>query len=317
MRFGIIGTNTISSWFVEACGRTDGRARPSAVYSRDLARGRAFADRHEIGSAVDDLDALFDQVDAVYVASPIAAHHDQAIRAIEAGRHVLVEKTMGASADEVHAILASARGNDVVAMEAMRAVHTPVHRLIREALPRLGTLRHARIDKLQYSSRYDAFRRGEVANAFDPGLGNSAIADIGVYCLQPALDWFGRPRAVTGGSVWLANGFEAGGSMTLAQDGFVAGLSWSKIAQGVAPCAIHGEDGALSFDDPADLTYVRWHPRNGEIETLWEQAPASPAASMHHEVNAFADQVEAGALDEHWAQVSVLSRTLMDAHLAR
>lgn len=317
MRFGIIGTNTISTWFTEACSRTDGRARPAAVHSRDLVRARAFADRHGIEHAVDHLDALFAHVDAVYIASPIYAHHEQAIRAIEAGCHVLVEKTMGSSADEVRAIFDTARSSGVVAMEAMRSVHTPSHRAIHGALPRLGTLRHARIDKLQYSSRYDAFRRGEVLNAFDPALGNSALADIGVYCLQPALDWFGRPRGVTGASAWLSNGFEAGGSMTLAHDGFVVGLSWSKVATGISPSAVTGEDGTLSFDDPAEPTYVRWHPRGGEARTLWEAPLASPAATMHHEILAFADQVDAGALDEHWASISLTSRTLMDAHLAR
>ncbi|MFT3876858.1 MAG: Gfo/Idh/MocA family oxidoreductase [Propioniciclava sp.] len=317
MRFGIIGTNTISTWFVEACSSTDGRAQPVAVLSRDLDRARAFADQYGIEHAVDDLDALIELVDAVYIASPIYAHHDQAMRAIQAGRHVLVEKTMGASAAEVRALLETARARGVVAMEAMRSVHTPYHRVIRDALPRLGALRHAHIEKLQYSSRYDAFRNGEILNAFNPALGNSALADIGVYCLEPALDWFGRPRGVSGASVWLHNGVEAGGSMTLAYDGFVATLTWSKIATGVAPSTIAGEDGALSFDDPSEPSYIRWHPRGGEPETLWECPRGPLAGTMHHEVLDFVDQTDAGALDERWATLTLTARSLMDAHLAR
>lgn len=72
LRFGIVGTNFISEWFTAAC-RATGRAEAAAVYSRDLGRGQAFADAQGIGSAFDDLDALIDAVDAVYIASPNAA----------------------------------------------------------------------------------------------------------------------------------------------------------------------------------------------------------------------------------------------------
>lgn len=109
LRFGIIGTNFISEWFAAACRETGGRAEPVAVYSRDLGRGRAFADANGVGTAHDDLDALIEAVDAVYVASPNAAHHPQAMRAIEAGRHVLVEKVIGVSSAQVEEIVAAAR----------------------------------------------------------------------------------------------------------------------------------------------------------------------------------------------------------------
>lgn len=175
--------------------------RDAYIHSRDAARARQFADKIGVAGAYDDLDQLAAAVDAVYVASPVTSHHPQAIQAISAGRHVLVEKTMGATAGEVADILAAAERAGVVAMEAVRNVHAPAYRIVRDALAEIGVPRHARFEKLQYSSRYDAFRAGAVPNAFDPGLGNSALADIGVYCLQPTLDLFGTPPRTTGASV--------------------------------------------------------------------------------------------------------------------
>ncbi len=317
VRFGIVGTNFISEWFAQACRDTNGRAEAVAVCSRDRARASAFAQRIGAADGFDDLDRMADVVDAVYVASPVSAHHGQAVQAIGAGRHVLVEKTMGASAAEVSDILAQATQQGVVAMEAVRNVHTPTHRLIGDALARVGEVRHVRFEKLQYSSRYDRFRAGEVLNAFDPSLGNSALADIGVYCLQPALDLLGAPARTCGASVWLNNGFEAGGSLQLDYGRAVADVVYSKVAAGSSPSVINGEDGWITLNDPAETSRVTFTGRDGRSEVLLDAGAIEPGPTMVHEVCDFVDQVEAGETDVRWSDLSLLARRLMDEHLAR
>ncbi len=314
VRFGIIGTNVISEWFVAACRRTEGAAEPAAVLSRVATKGETFAATHGVPSATTDLATLVDLVDAFYVASPNALHHPQAMAAIAAGRHVLVEKVMGTSAAQVDEILDAARRRGVVAMEATRHLHAPTHRLVRDTLPRLGRLRQARFAKCQYSSRYDRFRAGEVPNAFDPALGNSALADIGVYVLQPALDLFGQPDRAYGSSVRLRNGFEGAGSMTLTYPDLLVELAWSKITAQVTPSYVLGEDGALTVDDVAEPSRIELHLR-GQAPEVLHDAPNSPAATLHHEVLAFVDQVRAGVSDPRWSQVTRASRALMDQHL--
>lgn len=315
LRFGVVGTNFISDWFVDACRRTHGRAEAVAVLSRGRESGEAFAARHAITQVFQDLAEMAETVDAVYVASPNAAHHGQAIQAIEAGRHVLVEKVMGTSATQVDEIFDAARQHAVVAMEATRHLHAPAQELLREALPRVGVLRQVRFAKCQYSSRYDRFLAGERLNAFDPSLENSALADIGVYVLQAAVDLFGTPLSRTGSSIHLANGFEGAGSMTLTHDGFLVDLSWSKITQGVGPSVILGEDGAITVDDLAEPSLIQLHQRGGAVTTLLD-APTSPAQTMHHEIEAFAAQVAAGVTNPRWTEVTCTSRRLMDEHFA-
>lgn len=317
LRFGIVGTNFVSAWLVAACRRTDGRCEPVAVCSRDLTRAEDFARRNAIEHSFDDLAAMAESVDAVYIASPIAAHHEQALLAIEAGRHVLIEKTMGASASEVEGILTAAAKRGVVAMEGVRNLHAPAHALVRDALPRVGEVRHVRFEKLQYSSRYDRFKAGEAPNAFDPALGNAALSDIGVYCLQPALDLFGTPPRSGGASVWLPNGFEAGGTLQLDYGTLVADLTYSKVANSVTPSVISGEDGSLTIDDMAETSRVVFHDRDGEQTVLLGGPPVAAPDTMHHELLAFADQVDAGVTDPRWSTISLTSRALMDEHLQR
>lgn len=317
LRIGIIGTNFISEWFAQACQASGGRARAVGVCSRTPDRARAFADQIGAEFAVTELDQLAEQVDAIYIATPILTHHPQAMAAIAAGKHVLVEKTMGASAAQVAEILTAAEQAGVVAMEAVRNVHTPTHQLIRETLTRLGTIRQVHFEKLQYSSRYDKFRAGEQLNAFDPALANSALADIGVYCLQPAIDLFGEPARSSGASIWLANGFEGGGSMQLDYGSALVDVVYSKITAGVGPNVINGEDAALVIDDLAEPTRMEIRHRGGFSEVLFDSPGTKPADTMVSEVLDFVDQVEAGAVDPRWSQLSLISRRLMDEQLAR
>ncbi len=322
LRFGVVGTNVISDWFVQACGRTGGRARVSAVVSRATATGTSFAARHGIAGVFTDVDSLTAEVDAVYIASPNALHHGQAMRAIAAGKHVLVEKVMGTSAAEVGEIFDAARVHRVVAMEATRPLHAPAHRAVREALVRLGAIRQVSFAKCQYSSRYDRVRAGESARAFDPAFGNSALADIGVYVLEPAIDLFGVPRTVSGSSVVLPNGFEGAGSMTLGYGGQVVDLAWSKITEGVLPSVILGEEGALVIDDLAEPSLIGFRRRAqgrsyGEAETVFAAPGAAPSDSMHFQILDFLRQIDTGVTDPQWTDVTLESRRLMDAHLGR
>ena len=63
--------------------------------------------------------------------------------------------------------------------EAMRPAFDPVADIISSEISKLGAIRHAHLEYCQYSSRYDRFKSGEVLNAFDPQICNSALADIG------------------------------------------------------------------------------------------------------------------------------------------
>lgn len=319
LRFGIVGTNFVSAWFAAASRRAG--CEPAAVFSRDQARAEEFAGEHSIPRALDSLPALLAEptVDAVYLASPNAAHLPQALQALQAGKHVLCEKTLGTDLAQTQQIVSTARELGLVVLEAVRPVHDPVYDLIRENLPRLGALRQARFEKLQYSSRYDRVRAGEQLNAFDPSLGNSALADIGVYTLQPALNLFGTPVRTCGASVRLANGFEASGTLVLDYDSLVVTCNWSKITEGVTgePSVIIGEQAAMTIDSLSQPGVIRVHERGGAVHTLLDDGGRTDWSNMPAEIAAFAGFVERGEFPERFAELSLTTRALMDEQLAR
>lgn len=85
-------------------------------------RAKAFAQKHGAGSWCTDLEELAeaDDVDAVYIASPNSLHCGQAIQMMRHGKHVLCEKAAASNSRELEGMLAAARENRVVFLEAMR-----------------------------------------------------------------------------------------------------------------------------------------------------------------------------------------------------
>ena len=105
IRVATIGTSTITERFADAVRAADAGGdgiRIDVAFSRDAARGRAFADRIGVPRTATDLDALVrsGDIDAVYVGSPNGVHAEQARRAIAAGVHVFLEKPATPTAEE-------------------------------------------------------------------------------------------------------------------------------------------------------------------------------------------------------------------------
>jgi len=207
IRFGMVGTGFIADW-VLAGARQDARFEAAAICSRNQATADAFAAKHGIPHTFTSLEEMARSplVDAVYIASPNALHASQSILCMSGGKHVLCEKPLASNAREARAMIEAARRYGVVLMEAMIATLNPNFRIVREQLPRLGTIRRYFASYCQYSSRYDKFREGVVLNAFDPSLSNGAMMDIGVYTVYPMVALFGRPQAVDAQGVVLSSG---------------------------------------------------------------------------------------------------------------
>ena len=114
VRWGVLGAGDV-------CDRKSGpplhqvqNSTISLVHRRNAAAGRAFADRFDGARYVSDPETFFDsaEVDAVYVATPHDLHHAHTLRALKAGKHVLVEKPMAITVDECDEMIRAAREAD-------------------------------------------------------------------------------------------------------------------------------------------------------------------------------------------------------------
>jgi scyllo-inositol 2-dehydrogenase (NADP+) len=110
---GIIGAGWVAGARHAPSYLKDGRARVSAVYDPDLSRARRLATRFEVPYATDSLDKLLERSrDAVSICTPPMSHKDLAVKALAAGKHVLVEKPMAMNSLEAKAMVAASEKAD-------------------------------------------------------------------------------------------------------------------------------------------------------------------------------------------------------------
>jgi predicted dehydrogenase len=191
--WGIAGTGSIATRFAHALRRVPD-AHLGAVGSRTPARAQEFASALDVPVAHGSFEELVADgaVDVLYLASPHSEHHRQAVLALTAGKHVLVEKPMALSARQVQEMVAAARAGGGFLMEAMWTRFLPAYVRLRELLGEglLGPL--SRVESaLGFAAPYDPTHR-----IYRPDLGGGVLLDMGVYPLQLAQLVLGEPTGV-------------------------------------------------------------------------------------------------------------------------
>lgn len=295
IRFGVIGTNWITDELIEAAATTEDFVL-TAVCSRTEQRAAEFAAKHQIPHIFTDVEkmAASGVIDAVYIASPNALHAEQAIICMNHGLHVLCEKPAASNAREFRAMVAAARKNRVVLMEAMKSTVTPNFAAVRDHLPKIGTVRRYTAAFCQYSSRYDAYKQGKLPNAFNPALSNGALMDLGTYCIYPMVVLFGRPRDIKAQAVMLESGVDGQGSILFTFPGMEAAAFYSKISDSSFGGEIQGESGTIVIDKISRMDDVELRFRNGGSERIGQiQSPLT----MVYEVNEFVRCIRSGKLE--------------------
>lgn len=322
VRFGVVGTNFITDWVIDSA-RLDPRFELSAVCSRSRGRGEEFALRHAIPHVFTSLEEMVagDVVDAVYIASPNYAHARQAITCMSHGKHVLCEKPMASNAREAGEMIAASRRYGVALMEGMMPTLTPAFAAVRANVERVGCLRRYFASYCQYSSRYDRFKAGEAVNAFDPGLSNGALMDIGIYTIYPMVVLFGRPRLVIATGMKLHTGADGQGTVIFRYDGMDAVVMYSKIADSLLPAEIEGESGVMTIDNIHEMRRVELNLRSGNItggkgavRTVLDLTPAQPEEGYYYEISHFLTMIEEGRResDVNSHSNSLLTMQLLD-----
>lgn len=310
IRFATVGTGWIVDYFLEGAAMVEGFVH-TAVYSRTEEKGRAFAKKHGVEKVYTSLEALAadPEVDAVYIASPNVCHSPQAALFLQAGKHVLCEKPMAATKQEVADLYALAHQNDCALLEAMTSLYPPQRRILEDALTRIGPIRQVRFGYCQFSSKYAAFRRGELPNIFNPAMQTGSLMDIGVYCVYPALFLFGRWETVTAHAVRHENGIDLCGTACLTYPERIVTLSYSKVGDGFAPSELIGEEGTVTIDRLSRLDGIRLCTRE-KTELLYQSCPADHP--MKFEAEAFRDAcLHPENRDPEWEQLALCAAETM------
>jgi len=256
MRLGIVSTAHINRLVIPGAHASE-KVALVAVASRDLTRAQEYARTWQIPRAYGSYEELLaaDDVDAVYVSLPNTLHCPWSIKAMEAGKHVICEKPLSRSADEVEEAYDVAERTGRLFLEAFMYRHNPQTRRLVE-LVRDGAIGELRLVRSVFSySLYDADNI-RLRTDVDGG----SLMDVGCYCVSGSRLLGGEPSAVYGqayvgptGTDWVFTGSLRFPGDVLAQ--FDCGTALTDRDE----LEVVGSEGSLLLDDP-------WHCRTPVIE---------------------------------------------------
>ena len=196
VRFGILGTASIARALI---GQTFENVELSAIASRDINKAHAFADEAGIPKRFASYDELIadKEIDALYIPLPQHLHCEYAIKAAQAGKHVLVEKPAALSVEEIDRMDAACKQNNVLFMEGFMYRFKRVHNRAKELIydGTIGPLRF-----MNFSWSHAIVHRGHTGFRLQKELGGGCLLDVGVY----GVDWI---RFITGGQPKLLHSY--------------------------------------------------------------------------------------------------------------
>ncbi|CCQ17999.1 putative oxidoreductase [Rhodococcus sp. AW25M09] len=192
LRWGILGPGWIAARFAEAL-RNHTSQNISAVASRNAQRGATFAADWGIPSVYGNYDELVSssEVDVVYIATPHTSHFEHATLALEAGKHVVVEKPLALDARQAHSIAEIARSKSLFAMEAMWSAFLPKFDVMDQVLSQ-GMLGEIGTVLADHGEHFETDHR-----IYDPALAGGPLLDLGTYAVYFAQMALGPPTTVT------------------------------------------------------------------------------------------------------------------------
>ncbi|MEM7627168.1 MAG: aldo/keto reductase [Planctomycetota bacterium] len=262
VRWGVLGAGAIAKAFVQGITALD-CASVTGIGSRSLEKAKVFADDAGLTGATchGSYEALLaaPDIDAVYIATPHPMHAHWAIRAAEAGKHILCEKPVALNHAEAMAVVEAARAHGVFFMEAFK---DRCHPQTAKLLKLLGDNAIGEVRTVRVEFGFNAEDWGGVdpeSRLFSPQLGGGGILDVGCYAVEmarliagaasdkPFLDPI-EVKAVgtlgaTGVDEWTA-------AVLLFDNGVVAQVATGIRAALENGCHIVGSTGSITLPDP-------------------------------------------------------------------
>lgn len=180
LNWAVLGTGVIANEMAQALVKMNKRLY--AVANRTHQKALDFAERYGVQKVYDQIDEVFEDeaVDIIYITSPHNTHYEFMKKALEHGKHLLVEKSITLNSRELDEMIALAAEKKLVLAEAMTIWHMPIYKKLWEIV-QSGQLGKVQIITMNFGS----FKEYNMSNRFfNMNLAGGAMLDIGVYALS-------------------------------------------------------------------------------------------------------------------------------------
>lgn len=180
LNWAVLGTGVIANEMAQALVKMNKRLY--AVANRTHQKALDFAERYGVQKVYDQIDEVFEDeaVDIIYITSPHNTHYEFMKKALEHGKHIMVEKSITLNSRELDEMIALAAEKKLVLAEAMTIWHMPIYKKLWEIV-QSGQLGKVQIITMNFGS----FKEYNMSNRFfNMNLAGGAMLDIGVYALS-------------------------------------------------------------------------------------------------------------------------------------
>lgn len=244
LRWGILGAGGIAHKFAEAVNVYTAGQVVAAASASSLEKAKSFVEDTNSGTAYGSYEELLadPNVEAVYVATTHNNHHEPALLAIEAGKHVLVEKAFTQNAAQAEEVIAAARAKGVFLMEAMWTRHLPHIYEVRDVIAR-GDI--GQVISVQANHGQNLVH---VPRLMRPELAGGALLDLGVYPISFTHDLLGFPERITAVGQLTPEGVDGQTSIVLDYPSSQATLHTTLYAATGNRAVISGTEGRIEIE---------------------------------------------------------------------
>lgn len=254
MNLGIVGTGLIVNELLPQLEHIPG-ITCSALCGTEKSKDKVdelCATYHILIGVTDYQELLATDIDTVYVAVPNHLHYQYCLDALRANKNVIVEKPITSNLAEAEVLAGLARDRNLFFFEAITTQYLGNYKKIKELLPQIGEIKLIQCNFSQYSSRYDAFRKGEILPVFDPAKSGGALMDLNLYNVHYVIGLLGAPEQVE----YYANverGIDTSGVLMMKYSDSKAVCIAGKDCGAPSRCVIQGTKGYLLQDTQSSI----------------------------------------------------------------
>ena len=248
MKIGVVGNGMIVGMFLHDVALVDhAEVIALCVRPHSLEKGQKIAEEHHIPLIETDYDTFLKnpEIETVYIGIANLVHYEYAKKALEAGKHVILEKPFTVNSKEARELAAIAKENQLFLWEAFIIPYLPSYTVVKDSVAKVGNVKLVQSNYSKISSRYAQYLSGVILPAFDLSLAGGALYDLNIYNLHFTIGLFGKPKSAHYYPTKGYNGVDTSGIAVLEYEDFNAVCCAAKDSTSPSGFVIQGDAGTL------------------------------------------------------------------------